>query len=78
MMNEDEIRGINCDFNYHNYGVFYEKMEEEANAAAKAAGGATDENDRQQDGEANEPAPLVSNEPLVGFTKIVSEDNLLS
>ena len=35
MMNEDDIRGLNCDFNYNNYGVFYEKMEEEANAGQK-------------------------------------------
>ena len=40
MMNEDEIRGLNCDFNYHNYGVFYERIEEEANlAAGKPANG---------------------------------------
>jgi len=29
MMNEDDIRGLNCDFNYNNYGVFYEKLEED-------------------------------------------------
>ena len=49
MMNEDEIRGLNCDFNYHNYGVFYEKLEEEANAAGKAAKDG-DENERQENG----------------------------
>ena len=31
MMNEDDIRGLNCDFNYNNYGVFYERIEEEMN-----------------------------------------------
>ena len=35
LMNEDDIRGLNCDFNYNNYGVFYEKLEEEANRAAE-------------------------------------------
>ena len=37
LMNEDEIRGLNCDFNYSNYNVFYEKMDEEAAAAKGAA-----------------------------------------
>ena len=32
MMNEDDIRGLNCDFNYHNYGIFYERIDEEMNA----------------------------------------------
>ena len=32
MMNEDDIRSLNFDFNYHNYGVFYERIDEEMNA----------------------------------------------
>ena len=34
MMNEDDIRGLNCDFNLNNYGIFYEKLEEQQNNAA--------------------------------------------
>jgi len=49
MMNEDEIRGLNCDFNYHNYGVFYERIEEEANAAAGKPAG------NEENGAASEP-----------------------
>ena len=51
MMNEDEIRGLNCDFNYHNYNIFYEKLEEEANAAA----GKPKENEEEREAGA-EPA----------------------
>jgi len=28
-MNEDEIRTLDQDFNYKNYGYFYEKIEDE-------------------------------------------------
>ena len=75
MMNEDEIRGLNCDFNYHNYNIFYEKLEEEANAAA----GKPKENEEEREAgaePAQQPEP-VNTEPLVGFKAIVSEDNLM-
>ena len=49
MMTEDDIRVLNCDFNYHNYGVFYEKIEEEANAAAAAASGANEADSKGAD-----------------------------
>lgn len=65
MMNEDDIRGLNCDFNYNNYGIFYEKLEEDS--------GKLDED--QQEDEAGEK---VATKNLVGFTKIISDDNLLS
>lgn len=65
MMNEDDIRGLNCDFNYNNYGIFYEKLEEDS--------GKLDED--QQEDEAGEK---VAAKNLVGFTKIISDDNLLS
>ena len=29
LMNEDEIRVLNSDFNYKHYGMFYEEMKEE-------------------------------------------------
>lgn len=31
-MSEDDVRGLNCDFNYNNYGVFYERIDAEMNA----------------------------------------------
>jgi len=65
MMNEDDIRGLNCDFNYNNYGIFYEKLEEDS--------GKLDED--QQEDEAGEK---VAQKNLVGFTKIISDENLLS
>lgn len=66
MMNEDDIRGLNCDFNYNNYGIFYEKLEEDS-------GKQLDE-DQQED----EAAEKVASKNLVGFTKIISDENLLS
>ena len=64
-MNEDDIRSLNCDFNYSNYGIFYEKLAEE--------------NGQSPEGE-ELPAEVAekSNKNPVGFQKIISEENLLS
>ena len=81
MMNEDDIRGLNCDFNYNHYGIFYEKIEEETTAANKAA----DEAPVNENGqEANDNAaaagagaaakrPEAATNNIVGFQKIISE-----
>ena len=72
MMNEDDIRGLNCDFNYNHYGIFYEKIEEEANGANKAADEAPAEN--AADGaEAAPKRPEAATNNINGFQKLVSE-----
>ena len=77
MMNEDDIRGLNCDFNYSNYGVFYERIEEEQNGGNKAADEAAPEEGK--DAQATKPGDEAkAGANLVGFQKIISEENLLS
>ena len=74
MMNEDDIRGLNCDFNYSNYGVFYERLEEEQNGGNKAADEAAPEEGKEaggKDDKNNENGNKANN--LVGFQKIISE-----
>lgn len=70
MMNEDDIRGLNCDFNYHNYGIFYERIDEETNAVKED--GESPEKEGQSDRDAIKPNCLV------GFQKLVSDQNLLN
>ena len=82
MMTEDDIRVLNCDFNYHNYGVFYEKIEEEANAGSKAADEAAPkegEGEEGKDGKAEAKGGDAAAKGVTdGFQKIVSDENLLN
>ena len=77
MMNEDDIRGLNCDFNYNHYGTFYEKIEEEMNAANKAADEAPVNENAADGAEAASGAaakrPEAATNNVVGFQKIISE-----
>ena len=77
MMNEDDIRGLNCDFNYNHYGQYYEKIEEETNAANKAADEAPVNENAADGAEAASGAaakrPEAATNNTVGFQKIVSE-----
>ena len=75
MMNEDDIRGLNCDFNYNNYGVFYERIEEEQNAANGIKGDEAGEEGKAKEGE---DGGKISTANLVGFQKLISEENLLT
>ena len=69
MMNEDEIRGLNSDFNYNNYAVFYEKLDEDQKEEAQPTeGGNSAEKLKGTDTKHN----------LVGFQKIISEENILN
>ena len=76
MMNEDDIRGLNCDFNYNHYGIFYEKIEEETTAANKAADEAPVNENAADGAEAASTAakrPEAAAQNIVGFQKIISE-----
>ena len=64
LMNEDEIRVLNSDFNYKHYGMFYEEMKEE-----EKEGGA--------DGQ-EVPDQVLEKPHVVGFQKVISEDNILN
>ena len=78
MMNEDDIRGLNCDFNYNNYGVFYERIEEEMNGGKDQDGeNASPDKDQAEGQSERDPLKPPSNN-LVGFQKIISEQNLLN
>lgn len=71
LMVEDDIRGLNIDFNYNNYGVFYEKLEEEKKGGA---------DDKQSNGDDERPkgaTNAATSTPVVGFQKLISEKNLL-
>ena len=69
MMNEDEIRGLNSDFNYNNYAVFYEKLDEDQKEEAQPAEG---------ENSADKPKATDTKHNLVGFQKIISEENILN
>lgn len=74
-MGEDDIRGLNIDFNYNNYGVFYEKLEEEE----KKGGAGADE--QLSNGEDEKPKTAAANAlttTSTGFQKLISEKNLLT
>ena len=66
MMNEDDIRGLNCDFNYHNYGIFYERIDEEMNAGKEDGGGENGSPDKETAGQTDRDGLKPSNN-LVGF-----------
>ena len=66
LMNEEQIRLLNSEFNYKHYGIFYESMEEGNN---------------DQEGEENKEdngADEAAKNNLVGFENVISEENLLS
>lgn len=58
MMNEDEIRGLNSDFNYNNYAVFYEKLDEDQKEEAQPTEGGNS---------AEKPKAIDTKHNLVGF-----------
>lgn len=70
-MAEDDIRGLNIDFNYNNYGVFYEKLDEDK----KGAGDDQQSNEEEERPSKEEKGTAGTQ---IGFQKLISDNNLLS
>ena len=66
LMNEDEIRVLNSDFNYKHYGIFYEEQKDEE----REPGADEPDNDA--------PVQPAEKPQIVGFQKCISEDNMFN